>query len=179
MKINVETKSIGNLLRLLATLQIENAYDERDVTVFHQRFDNEPDELFETFLEQLYPDGCSIDRPQVNALVSSIYYFMRTDERSVDLYIRYDKRHCGSWIYFIPEKTFRSASLGDHELTIIEICTDFFRGCEDIDRDYLKNFILKNFEIRSDNNTLEQIADDVDTIRQQILDRLLWTSWCK
>lgn len=171
-----KAESVGNLLRLLITIQIENTNDRREIAAYHQRFDHEQDELFEDFLKQLYPNGCTIGEQQINELVLFIHKFMQTDEESIDAYIAYDKRHCNSWVYFKPEKIFRKVALGDHELTIIEICTNFFHGCDDIDTDYLKNFILQNFQIRSDYSTLEHIADDAKSIKRQILDRLLWTS---
>lgn len=168
--LHFQYKSIGNLVRLLTSIKFEKYESERDVIVFHERFRDEPDELFEKFLTDLYPDGCTIRENEINNLTSYIRTFMQKDDTARDYYAQYDKSVCGSYVYFKPDKTVYPVEFGGHANCITQICCDFFKDFSknDLDLDYLRRFILDNFEIKSDNTTVERVSDDADYIAREI-----------
>ena len=160
--------SIGNIVRLLVTIQFENNNTHRDVSVFHARFQNEPDEIFEEFITKLYPEGCTLGKNEIDAITKYVYSFMQKDDKSRDLYIKHDKQHYKSYIYFKPDKDLRYAETGQHSAIVQAICCDYFKSCEDINVDYLKQFIRRNFEIKSDFTTIENICNDAAYILNEI-----------
>ncbi len=162
-------KNIGNIVHLLVNLMFEKTHNSRDVTVYHQRFDKEPDDTYEAILEKLFPDGCTIGEQELTAITEHICRFMAVDDVSQDLFIEYDKWHWKSWVYFKPGKRLEYAEFGSHALLVKEICKDFFKGFEKIDAAYLRRFIMENFEIRSDNSTIETISGDAVYIARDIL----------
>lgn len=161
-------ESIGNLIRLLATIRFESTHSSRDITVFHQRFRNEPDKLFEQFLIELYPDGADIGEKELNDVVAHICDFMQKDETTRDLYAAYDKRKYGSYVYFKPDKTVHYAEFANHANLVTRICCDYFKDFDTVDPDYLKRFIKENFEIKSENTTVEQVSNDANYIIREI-----------
>ena len=156
-------RSIGNFCRLLATIQYEKSHSPREITVFHQRFDrDECDKLMEQFLEELFPNGATIGENELTQLVSYIERFMSKDRETQDLFVRYDKANYPYYVYFIPDNIVYKCEYAQHAITVRDICYEYFKGFseEEIDCDYIKKFIKENFEIRSDNSTVEQIAND-------------------
>jgi len=169
--LHFQYESIGNLVRLLVTIQFENNESERDVFVFHERFRNEPDELFEKFLTDLYPSGGTVGEDKINGLVSYIRDFIQKDDASRDYYVKYDKHLYNSYVYFKPDKTVQYVEFGGHANCVTQICCDFFKDFSknDLDLDYLRRFILDNFEIKSDNTTIERVSEDAPYIAREIL----------
>ena len=163
-KLSFPYKSIGNLLKLLVSIQWEKIKPMRDITVFHQRFDNEKDEVFEDFIKELYPKGATIGLDEIEALVKHITNFMKKDKQSQNYYVAWDKRHISSWVYFKIDNTIHKANMGHHAEIVRNICCDFFKDFEEVKEDYLKKFILENFEIKSDFTTLERVANDTQYI---------------
>lgn len=164
-------KSIGNFVRLLVTIQFENTHNSRDISIFHQRFRNEPDELFEEFLTELYPNGGTIGENEITNLTSYIHNFLQKDEAARDLYVTYDKHTYDSYVYFKPDKTVHYAEFGNHSNLVTQICCDYFKDFspDEINLDYLKKFILENFEIKSDNTTVEKVSCDAAYIGRKII----------
>lgn len=168
-KINFSCKSIENLIRILVTIWFEKTKSMRDITIYHERFDKEPDDVFKNFLEKTFPDGCVIGEAEIAKITDYIYDFMQRDGKTKDLYIKYDKQDMYSWVYFKPEKDLRYAPLGDHALIVRNICLDFFHGFDNIDVNYLQRFIAENFEIQSDYTTIEMISKDAPAIAEAII----------
>lgn len=112
--VSFKYESIGNLCRLLVDIMIEKSRDIREITVYHERFRNEPDDVYEELLTELYPDGCTIGENEMNVLIEHIRYFMMHDEKSQDLFIAYDMRHMTSYVYFKIDKKLLFAPFGDH-----------------------------------------------------------------
>ena len=168
-KLHFTYQSIGNICRLFVNIQFEKTKSKRDISVLHQRFDKESDDLFEDFACKLFPEGATIGETEINQLVEYVYRFMQTDEECKGLYAEYDKRNYGSYVYFIPDKKVYEAAFGHHTDIVKNICCDFFKGFKDIDIDYLKKFILENFEIASDFTTVERVANDARFIKECII----------
>ena len=168
-KLHFTYSSIENIVRLLITVRFENSKDAKDITIFHQRFDNEPDETFRGFLEEVFPNGGELGTDEIDNLVEYIYAYMQREDKCRDLYVEYDKRRYSSYVYFIPDKDLRYADTGRHAGIVQAICCDYFKGFDDeIDLSYLKRFISENFEIKSDFSTLERILLDAEYIKDQI-----------
>ncbi len=162
-KLYFRYKSIANLARLMVTIRFESNNPPRDVTVYHQRFDNEPDDIYQTFLETLFPEGGTIGEQQIDALMNYIRHFMETDEKSLDLYVDYDKRQFRSYVYFKPDRKVIHAPFGDHNKIVTDICYDYFKDFDEksLTSEYLRRFVLENFEIKSDNSTIESVANGI------------------
>lgn len=165
-------KSIGNFCKLLATILYEKSHTPREITIFHQRFDDEKgDEMMEQFLMELFPNGANVSEKEIETLVAYIEKFMLKDKETQDLFVKYDKAHYSSYVYFKPDNKVYECDFAQHSKTVKEICCDFFKGFtkDELDPQYLKKFITENFEIRSDNSTIEQIANDCDYITRCIV----------
>lgn len=156
-------KSIGNFCRLLVTILYEKSHTPREISVFHQRFNrNECDELIEQFLYELFPNGATIDEKELIQLVSYIERFMTKDKETQDLFVSYDKAHYRYYVYFKPDNIVYECNFAQHATTIRDICIDYFKGftLDELDPKYVRKFIIENFEIKSNNSTIEQIAND-------------------
>lgn len=172
MEIGFKYKSIGNFCRLLATIQYEKSHTPREITVFHQRFDrDECDELIEQFLVELFPNGATIGENELIKLNSYIENFMLKDKETQDLFVNYDKKQYCSYVYFIPDNVVYKCGFAEHAKTVNQICCDYFKGFSEneIDPQYIERFIKDNFEIKSDNSTIEQIAKDYMYISRCII----------
>ena len=168
--VNFSYKSIGNFVKLLATIRYENTHEGHDIAVWHERFDDDAeDELFERFLVELFPEGKTIQPEDINAVVHRAERFLETDKKAQNSRNKYVKLDNPYWVYFKPENKVYPCDFGDHSKIIRQICKDFFKGFDDVDSDYLKNFIRNNFEICSDNTTIERIAKDAAFIRRAIV----------
>lgn len=166
--VNFTYKSIGNFVRLLATIKYEQIHNPREIAVWHERFDNdESDELFETFLEKLFPNGSTIDIPQIEQLVSYIENFMDRDKETRKIRNKYIKFDNPYWVYFKINDVVTPCRFGDHAKVIQDILLDYFKDF-DLDDFYLKRFIMSNFEIKSDNSDIEKIANDSKWITKRI-----------
>ena len=76
------------------------------------------------------------------------------------------------WVSFTPEHKVYGCEFARHEETIIEILTAFFgKSIAGYSLDTLKRFILRSFEIRSDNSSVRSIAEDVDFIQRAVFAR--------
>lgn len=168
--VNFTYESVENFARLLITIQFEKTKPSRDITIYHQRFDKESDEIFGKFLEELFPNGGTIDIPQIDMLVEYVYRFLQKDDKARSLYADYDKSRLYSWVYFKPDNIVRSADIGQHMLVIQDICKDFFKDFEqkDLSKEYMQKFLRENFEIKSDYTTMNNIINDVDWIIREI-----------
>lgn len=154
-------KSIGNFARLISTIIFEKNHNGREVAIWHERFDEEDgDDLFEQFLADLYPEGKTIEPEDVEIIVNHAVRFLMKDEKTRQIRNRYAKFDNPYWVYFKPDDIVYPCGYAKHAEKVREICKDYFKDFDDIDPDFLKKFILENFEICSDNSTIEKIAKD-------------------
>ena len=166
--LNFSYESVGNFIRLLSTINFENTHDSEDIAIWHERFDNdESDDLFESFLEKLFPEGKTIEAEDVETIMNYAEHFLETDIEARRMRANYRKITYGSYVYFKPDINVIYAEVGKHADIVQRICIDYFK---DFDHDYsispemVKKFILNYFEVKSDNSTLEKIANDCDYI---------------
>ena len=162
-------ESLGNIVRMLVTIMLEESSNDREIAVFHQRFDQENDIYFRNILTKLYPDGTDIGECEIRKMVMYVENSMKTDKRCKELYAKYDKAHLKSYVYFKVDNEVHYAEFGSHTRIVTELCCNFFKNFDDIDADYLKRFILENFEIKSECTTLTQISNDANRIARLIM----------
>lgn len=154
-------KSIGNFVRLLSTIKFEKDRSPREIAVWHERFDNgDGDELFEKFLVELYPEGKTIKPEDIETIINHALRFMMKDEKTRQIRNRYTKLDNVYWVYFKPDDIVYPCEYAQHAEKVREICKDYFKDFDEVDPDFLRKFILENFEICSDNTTVERIAKD-------------------
>lgn len=169
MKLHFTYQSIGNLCRLLATIQFEKEASSRDISIWHQRFDREEcDALFEKFLSDIYPEGATIGKEEINNLVSYAERFLDNDKEAQQIAVEYDKLSNPYWVYFKIDNKVYPCDFCRHSETITQICAEYFKGFEEIDLSYLQKFIIENFEIKSRNSTVKSIANDARYIALKI-----------
>ena len=168
--VNFSYKSIGNFVKLLATIRYENTHQGHDIAVWHECFDDDSkDDLFERFLVELFPQGKTIQPEDINAVIHKAERFIETDEECQNIRNKYTKLEYPYWVYFKPDNKVYPCEFAEHAKVVTQICKEFFAGFDDIDENYIKNFIRNNFEIRSDNSTVERIARDADFVARSIL----------
>ncbi len=130
------------------------------------------EQLFLQFMEELFPDGCTIGEKELNRITDRAVRYLQTETRCLDLKAGHDKSRFTYWVSFIPEHKVYGCEFARHEETIIEILTAFFgKSIAGYSLDTLKHFILRSFEIRSDNSSVRSIAEDVDFIQRAVFAR--------
>lgn len=163
-------KSIGNFSKLLATILFEKSHSDREIGIWHERFDNdESDELFESFLVELFPEGKTLQTEDIEVLMNYAERFLEKDKRAQDIRNEHIKRSTPYWVYFKIDNIVHPCDYARHTQKIKEICADYFKDFDDIELDYLQKFIIENFEIKSNNSTISQIASDAHYILLEIL----------
>lgn len=109
---------------------------------------------------------------ELNRITDRAVRYLQTETRCLDLKAGHDKSRFTYWVSFIPEHKVYGCEFARHEETIIEILTAFFgKSIAGYSLDTLKHFILRSFEIRSDNSSVRSIAEDVDFIQRAVFAR--------
>jgi len=159
-KLHFTYESPENLVRLLVNIQFENRYNPRDVTIYHSRFDKEPDDFYRNCMEKLYPNGCTIGKDELDKITEYVYDFMQKDEETLKLYVNYDKRRIKSYVYCKPFFEVQGAGVGSHAALVEQFCVRFFKGfnIEDITLEKIRKFIKNNIEIKSDYTSMKTIC---------------------
>ena len=179
-KLNFSYKSVGNFIKLLSTINFENTHNSEDIVIWHERFDNDKaDDLFESFLEKLFPKGKTIDIEDVETVTKYAEHFLETDIEAHRMRANYRKFTYSSYIYFKPDINVIYAEFGKHTQIVKDICIDYFKDFDDsyISKEMVKKFILNNFEVKSDNTTLEKIANDCNYLANCINLRRSANQW--
>ena len=169
-EVHFSYQSIGNFVKLLATIQYEKNHDPTEIAIWHERFDDEDgDALFEEFLGILFPEGKTIQVEDITTIVNYASHFLEKDKKARGIINKYKKLRNPYWVYFKIDDVVYPCDFGNHSRIVYDVCTDYFKGFEEIDDDYLGKFIRENFEIHSDNTTIEKISKDTFLIRTEIL----------
>ena len=178
-RLHFMVESPANFVRLACTILFEKreAMSEWAAT-WHDVFDcANGEQLFLQFMEELFPDGCTIGEKELKQITDRAVRYLQTETRCLDLKAGHDKSRFTYWVSFIPEHKVYGCEFARHEETIIEILTAFFgKSIAGYSLDTLKHFILRSFEIRSDNSSVRSIAEDVDFIHGRYLPGVLATA---
>lgn len=167
-------ESPANFVRLACTILFEKREAMAEwAATWHDVFDcANGEQLFLQFMEELFPDGCTIGEKELNRITDRAVRYLQTETRCLDLKAGHGKSRFTYWVSFIPEHKVYGCEFARHEETIIEILTAFFgKSIAGYSLDALKRFILRSFEIRSDNSSVRSIAEDVDFIQRAVFAR--------
>lgn len=159
-------------MKLLATIMFEKDSQKLKEygTLWHMVFDgSNGDKLFEEFLIEAYPEGCIIGEDEIKKIQNSAFRYLTSNEHCLDLKADLDKQFNTYYVYFKPYKKVFPCGFCEHSKTVFEILKEFFHGAaDDLSSEYLKRFILENFEVRSDNTTVLQLANDSDFLLMKL-----------
>lgn len=173
--LHFKVESPANFVKLVCTILFERKEEllEDYGSTWHDVFDGDAgDQHFQRFMEDLFPNGCTIGESELNLITNRAVHFLKTDAVCLDIKANHDKARFTYWVYFAPEHKVYACSFARHEETIIEILTAFFgKSIAGYSLDTLKRFILRSFEIRSDNSSVRSIAEDVDFIQRAVFAR--------
>lgn len=173
-------KSVGNLMKLLCTINVENSEEPQEIAIWHEVFDpDDMDQVFEKFLTELYPDGKTIQPEDVPAVVFKAWKYIDSTDNGRSVRNKYTKLNNPYWVYFKPDDKVYPCKFAGHSDLVRDICYEYFKGFDDVDEDYLRRFIITNFEIHSDNSTVETIAKDSYSIKRYITLRKYRVGGCK
>lgn len=174
-RLHFKVESPANFVKLACTILFERKEEllEDYGSTWHDVFDGGAgDQHFQRFMEDLFPNGCTIGESELNLITNRAVHFLKTDAVCLDIKANHDKARFTYWVYFAPEHKVYACSFARHEETIIEILTAFFgKSIAGYSLDTLKRFILRSFEIRSDNSSVRSIAEDVDFIQRAVFAR--------
>lgn len=86
--------------------------------------------------------------------------YLKTEYK--DFHIQHLKAINSSWVYSKYDEKLVLCNYLDHENTVIDCCCEFFKGMaeDDLTTEKVKKFIMSNFEIKSENTTLDRVAND-------------------
>ena len=80
-QIHFSYKSIGNFAKLLATILYEKEHSGKEITLWHLRYDNdEADDLFEQFLNDIFPDRGMLNIEEIQQLMNYAANFLLKDQ---------------------------------------------------------------------------------------------------
>nr|DAK79786.1 MAG TPA: hypothetical protein [Caudoviricetes sp.] len=173
-RLHFMVESPANFVRLACTILFEKKEAMAEwAATWHDVFDcANGEQLFLQFMEELFPDGCTIGEKELKQITDRAVRYLQTETRCLDLKAGHDKSRFTYWVSFTPEHKVYGCEFARHEETIIEILTAFFgKSIAGYSLDTLKRFILRSFEIRSDNSSVRSIAEDVDFIQRAVFAR--------
>lgn len=155
-------ESAENLTRLLINIRYEQTHSNREISIYHERFDDESDNFFYDIMCKLYHDGITIGQKEIDELVEYIHKYLETDESTADIRMRYRKRDIDTWVYFKLDKTLFPCKTAEHTRIVKEIAVDYFKDVDphSLTQDMVTKFIVDNIEIKSEFSTIEKIATD-------------------
>lgn len=173
-KLHFQAESTANLVKLGCTILFEKGNRMDDFgAVWHEYFNGDRgDQLFQRFMEEAFPNGCTIGEKELIQITNKAINFLETDVSALEAKAAIDKRRFAYWVYFAPTHTVSGCWFAEHEETVIQILVNFFgKSIEDFTPDDLKRFIIASFEIRSDNSSVRSIADDAEFIQRAVRTR--------
>ena len=166
-KLHFEYKSIGNIVKLLCTISFEKSTEDAElVSLWHKIFDGDiGDQLFEKFLEEIFPNGCTIKEQEIAQVTQKAEAYLKSEHTRISEETNYIKSHNDSWVYFIPTDTVYLCAMGEHTDRVVDCLWQFFGAdVKDLTEKEASDFIRKAFEIRSDNTTVQRILRDIEFI---------------
>ena len=155
-----------------ALLYMTVMYEKRPMTrvsekiaysVWHERFHRKDGEqLVLELMTKLFPEGGTLDVPELDKLLLASIEFVENDEECKKLTTKYKRRMYDSYVYSKYNDECRYASFAEHTNTVEEMTEEFFgKDLEEFDKKDIREFILKNFELHGSQLSIESIAYDI------------------
>lgn len=170
-QLHFKVESPANFVKLACTILFEKGEKLKELGyVWREVFNgSKGEQLFQNFMEELFPEGCTIGESELVQITNKAIRFLETDISCLDIKANYDKTRFSYYVYFAPMHKVFECGFAQHEDTVIRILQDFFgKSIIDYDTEKLKRFITNSFEIRSDNTTVSSIVKDVDYIQRSV-----------
>ena len=157
-------KSVENMVRLLVTCRLDKLEDvyPNYSGIFYAVFDNQQGEQrLLKILEELYPDGKTITPEDVDVILARcIKYIDDEEDECVRKYRNEEAYMTGSWVYSKWNDKAYACDFGKHTQMIAELLVGFYgKSLLDQSDETISKFIKSNFVIKSDNSSLDNIAD--------------------
>lgn len=93
-KLHFKVESPANFVKLACTILFERKEELLDDygSTWHDVFDGEAgNQHFQRFMEELFPDGCTIGERELNQLTDKAIQFLKTDAFCLDIKAGHDK----------------------------------------------------------------------------------------
>lgn len=164
--LHFSVKSPENITRLLVTILFEQSeYYSEYSSLWFDVFtadDSKGDALFARFLTELFPEGCTLDKPELLTVLDYALRYIRDSSECESYRLTFLKSRHTFWVYSKWDKKFTPCHYGDHYGIISDGCAEFFgkNYKQEYSLEALKKFILSNFEISSSMTTLQGIVRD-------------------
>lgn len=161
-------ESVENITNLCVTILFEkSSYLKEYGYVWHETFDGKKgDELFAKLLNETFPEGTLLDKPQFEILLDKAIKHLQTDKTCQDIQSEYLKKRHSYWVYSKWNNKVIPCHFAQHANAVQECVIEFFgdKSYTEFSVEDIKNFILSNFEIQSRNSTVLSISNDADYI---------------
>lgn len=108
-------ESPANFVRLACTILFEKRKAMAEwAATWHDVFDcANGEQLFLQFMEELFPDGCTIGEKELNRITDRAVRYLQTETRCLDLKAGHDKSRFTYWCpLFLNTKSMDASSLG-------------------------------------------------------------------
>lgn len=169
--LHFKVESMANFAKLCCTILFEKSDKLKELGfVWHKMFDGcKGDQLFQGFMEELFPDGCTIGERELTQITNKAIRFLETDISCLEVKADNDRKRFTYYVYFAPMHKVFKCGFAEHEETVIRILTDFFgKSIADYEVDKLKRFVINSFEIHSDNTSISSIINDLEYIQRTV-----------
>lgn len=165
-------KSPENYTRLLATILFEKSEFFKEFGyLWHEVFntdDDTGDGLFLQFMTELFPQGANIAETELKSIMLRAVKHLQTNRECQDLHNSHLKQQHRFWVYSKWDNRLIPCRMAEHARVVKECCIEFYGDMEELDIDKVRQFILSNFEISSDNSTVQSISKDARFITLEI-----------
>lgn len=175
--------SIGNIVNLCCTTEFERGPRFKELGyLWYKMFSGEKgDKAFEALVRAEYPEGCNfgieetkhiteVAIRQLEGLPGKDGIFAISQEEIANAKkekAKNDVLSSPSWVYCKPLDKAVYCRFGDHTAAVIKLLGELFgESILEMSEENVGRTIRTNFEIRSDNTTLERLARDAEYIRR-------------
>lgn len=161
--LHFQIESPENFVRMAASIMFDkNPIDvERFGSAWYDIFnDDKGDELFHIFMQEVLPNGGTIDVPQIAAIKARALLYLENSVEGLEAQARRDKVRYDSWVYFKPHHKVYPVGFAKHEDKVKELLIEYFDDLDEYDSTAFRRFIRENFEIRSANTDMDKIVAD-------------------
>ena len=166
--LHFQVQSPENMVRMLCTILFEQDKENSwMLPLWHKAFDDpsKGDQLFLKFMKELYPNGCTFDRHQLETVMKRAIKFIREDKDLLEDKAQQDKKLYNAWVYFAPDHRVYPCTFGEHMDIVIQCLSDFFqKTLDEMTTEELKHFIAEAFEVKSSITTIQSLIDEVEAL---------------
>ncbi len=171
-KLNFRVQSPENFTALCVNILIEKDKDflsEHGYAYRHIIKNNKFENLVSDYMYEVLPEGGTITEEVLKKITGKVESFIKTDEECLEIEANHLKRTLDSWVYFKPFHKTYDTPFAHHSDVALKCLREFFKGSEELDLLYFKNFIFANFEVKSNNTTVSTLVNDAEYMLREIV----------